>query len=148
VELAETGDPLTEALQKERGRSAVFLASKPGTDAARQAERAGRERAVGASLIRSGNFDLPTLQKIAGLGGQQDAYFNEALAMLNAGDSLRASLEALPNSAASESLQEKRDTLFSSPSGMYALDAGDWFTTTTQRISELNGVREEMLAIR
>ncbi|MBC7324186.1 MAG: nitrate- and nitrite sensing domain-containing protein, partial [Moorella sp. (in: Bacteria)] len=37
VELAETGDPLTEALQKERGRSAVFLASKPGTDAARQA---------------------------------------------------------------------------------------------------------------
>jgi hypothetical protein len=27
VELAETGDPLTETLQKERGRSAVFFAS-------------------------------------------------------------------------------------------------------------------------
>ena len=35
IELAEAGDPLTEALQKERGRSAVFLASSPGSDAAR-----------------------------------------------------------------------------------------------------------------
>ena len=39
VELAEAGDPLTEALQRERGRSAVFLASSPDSDAARQAER-------------------------------------------------------------------------------------------------------------
>jgi len=253
VELAETGDPLTETLQKERGRSAVFLASKPGTDAARQAEtnlaeqrrqtdariadyqlaidalmarvsfdnsvetsiqavrrglakldtlrnsidsrsvtpgdsasrytamimelvdrialiirrstdpeltrdvnayyalaelaeRAGRERAVGASLIRSGNFNLPTLRKIAGLEGQQDAYFNEALAMLSSGDTLRATLERQPASAASRSLEQKRETLFSSPSGMYALDAGEWFTTTTQRIGELNEVRKEMLA--
>ena len=253
VELAETGDPLTETLQKERGRSAVFLASKPGTDTARQAERelaeqrrqtdariseyhlgidtlltessfdrsvetslqalsqglarlnalrssvdsrniaagdsasrytamimelidrialiirrssdpeltrdvnayyalaelaerAGRERAVGASLIRSGNFDLPTLRKIAGLEGQQDAYFNEALAMLNSEDPLRAALEKQPVSAASQSLEQKRETLFSSPSGMYALDAGDWFTTTTQRIGELNDVRKDMLA--
>ncbi|MBC7182559.1 MAG: nitrate- and nitrite sensing domain-containing protein, partial [Marinobacter sp.] len=253
VELAETGDPLTETLQKERGRSAVFLASKPGTDDARQAgtnlaeqrrqtdariddyqlgiealmarvsfdsavetsirevrqglakldtlrnsidnrslapgdsasrytamimelvnrialiirrstdpeltrdvnayyalaelaERAGRERAVGASLIRSGNFDLPTLRKIAGLEGQQDAYFNEALAMLNANESLRTILEEQPAGAASQSLEQKRETLFSSPSGMYALDASDWFATTTQRIGELNNVRKGMLA--
>jgi len=253
VELAETGDPLTETLQKERGRSAVFLASKPGTDSARQAsanlaeqrrqtdariadyqqgieammvkvsfdnsvessiqevrrglskldtlrnsidnrslaagdsasrytamimelverialiirrstdpeltrdvnayyalaelaERAGRERAVGASLIRSGNFDLPTLRKIAGLEGQQDAFFNEALAMLNSEDPLRAPLEKQLASVASQSLEQKRETLFSSPSGMYALDAGEWFTTTTQRIGELNDVRKDMLA--
>ena len=44
VELAQAGDPLTEALQKERGRSAVFLASKPGSDAARQAERDLRDQ--------------------------------------------------------------------------------------------------------
>ncbi|PHQ27317.1 chemotaxis protein [Marinobacter guineae] len=253
VELAETGDPLTETLQRERGRSAVFLASEPASDAARQAdrelaeqrrqtdsrisdyrlgidallsdssfdrsvetslqalsqglanlnslrssidnrsiaaddsasrytamimelidrialiirrssdpeltrdvnayytlaelaERAGRERAVGASLIRSGNFDLPTLRRIAGLGGQQDAYFNEALAMLNSDEALRATLERQPGTVASQSLDEKRETLFSSPSGMYALDAADWFTTTTQRIGKLNGIRQEMLA--
>ncbi|WP_341582593.1 methyl-accepting chemotaxis protein [Marinobacter metalliresistant] len=253
VELAEIGDPLTESLQKERGRSAVLFASQPRTDAARQAERelaeqrrqtdtrisdyrrgidallagasfdrsvetslqavsqglanlnslrssidnrsiaagdsasrytamimelidrialiirqttdpeltrdvnayyalaelaerAGRERAVGAFLIRSGNFDLPTLRRIAGLGGQQQAYFNEALAMQASDTALRATLEKQSGTAASQSLEEKRETLFSSPSGMYALDAADWFNNTTERIGELNGFRKDMLA--
>ncbi len=249
VELAEAGDPLTEALQRERGRSAVFLASSPDSDAARQAERdlaeqrrqtdtriadyqgqiralttegsfdktvetsiqsvqqeldnigalrravdnrsdasrgyttlimglieriglvvrrstdpeltrevngyyalakaaemAGRERATGASLIRSGDFDLPTVTKIAGLGGQQEAFLNEAIAMLAADNDIRAILENQSLSVASQALAQRRETLFSSPSGMYALDASDWFTTTTQRIGNLNQARKDMLS--
>ena len=199
VELAEAGDPLSEALQRERGRSAVFLASSPGSDAARQAERdlaeqrrqtdarisdyqrhinalmtvvsfdrtvetsiqsfhqeldnigalrrsvdnrndvaprytamimelidriglivrrstdpqltrqvngyyalakaaemAGRERAAGASLIRSGDFDLPAVARIASLGGQQEAFLNEATAMLAADNEIRTTLERKP----------------------------------------------------
>ena len=252
VELTETGDPLTETLQKERGRSAIFFASEPGTDAARQAERdlaeqrrqtdarisayhqginslmadasfessveasiqsvrqgldnldslrravdsrsiaagdsatryttlimglvdripliirgstdpeltrevnayyalaevaemAGRERAIGASLIRSGEFDLPTLRRIAGLAGQQDGYFNQALAMFASGSELRENLKKGLNTLASQSLEEKRQTLFSSPSGMYALEASEWFTTTTDRIEGLNGIRQSIL---
>ncbi|WP_227514584.1 nitrate- and nitrite sensing domain-containing protein [Marinobacter adhaerens] len=249
VELAQAGDPVTEALQKERGRSAVFIASKPGSDAARQAERdlrdqrnetdnlisayiseievlmadtefdqsveasirsvrqrlgdldtlrnlvdnrsdaaprytaiimelidriglivrrstdpeltrevngyhalakvaemAGRERAAGASMIRSGDFDLPTVARIAGLGGQQEAFLNEAIAMLAADNEIRAILESQSSSVASQALAQRRETLFSSPSGMYALDASDWFTTTTQRISNLNQARRELLS--
>ncbi|MCL7943526.1 methyl-accepting chemotaxis protein [Marinobacter sp. ATCH36] len=252
VEVAETGDPLAEALQKERGRSAVFFASQPGTDAAREAQRelsdqrrqtdarisdyqsgistliaentfdssveqsfqsvgqglnnlaslrnsvdnrgiaasdsaerytalvmglldripliirrstdpeltrdvnayyalaeaaemAGRERATGASLIRSGDFDLPTVRQIAELGGQQRAYFNLALAMLPSDSSLRKTLERQSGTTSSRALQEQRATLFSSPSGMYALDAPNWFATATGRIGNLNEVRGSIL---
>ncbi|WP_216360411.1 hypothetical protein [Marinobacter sp. es.048] len=44
VELAEAGDPLTDALHGEHGRSAVFLASSPGTDAGLQLMPARRKR--------------------------------------------------------------------------------------------------------
>ncbi|TYC57502.1 methyl-accepting chemotaxis protein [Marinobacter sp. BW6] len=252
VRLAEISAPLTEAMQKERGRSAVFLASKTGSDAENQAEqnlsaqkrqtdarietyeqeisalmadasfdstveaslksvrddlaniaslrrsvntrgidasdsaarytatimhlierirliilrsnnseltrdisayyalaemaeRAGRERAAGASLIRSGDFDLPTLRRIAGLEGQQAAYLGKALAMLAADDDLRATLEGQPRSPENQALNERRQTLFSSPSGMYALDAADWFAIATERISALNEMQKGML---
>src|SRR5690606_15498108 len=39
VQLAEWGDPLVEALQKERGRSAVFLSSTRGSEGEREAVR-------------------------------------------------------------------------------------------------------------
>lgn len=249
VQLAQAGDHLTEALQMERGRSAVFLASSPGTDTARQAERdlaeqrrqtdtrisdyhrdisalladayfdktveksiqsvsqgldnidnlrrsvdnrsdagprytamimglidriglivrrstdpeltrevngyyalakvaemAGRERAAGASMIRSGDFDLPSVARIAGLGGQQEAFLNEAITMLASDNEIRATLENQTLSVASQALAQRRETLFSSPSGMYALDASDWFTTTTQRIGNLNQARKDMLS--
>jgi methyl-accepting chemotaxis protein len=109
------------------------------------AEMAGRERAIGASLIRSGDFDLPTLRRIAGLAGQQEGYFNQALAMFASGSELRENLKKGLNTLASQSLEEKRQTLFSSPSGMYALEASEWFTTTTDRIEGLNGIRQSIL---
>jgi len=112
---------------------------------AEMAERAGRERAVGASLIRSGDFDLPTLRRIGRLEGQQDAYLGKALAMLAANDVLRPTLEGQPLSAENQALDERRQTLFSSPSGMYALDAADWFAIATDRISALNEMQKGML---
>lgn len=253
IQLADIGDPVTESLQKERGRSAVYLASKLGSDSARQAsadlvgqrqatddrlteyhtrlesltadsvlpeavrhsiqtldaelrdlgglrraiddrdvsardsaarytslitqlidrtalilrranapelvrdvtayyalaesaERAGRERAAGASLIRSGDFSLPALQRIAALAGEQQAYTSQALAMLPAESDSRATLEGLANTAASRDVNLKRDTLFSSSAGMYALDASEWFDATTLRIGTLNQGRSDLLA--
>ncbi|HBF94549.1 MAG TPA: chemotaxis protein, partial [Marinobacter adhaerens] len=110
------------------------------------AEMAGRERAAGASMIRSGDFNLPAVARIARLGGHQEAYLNEAMAMLSADDKTRETLEKQHLSVASQALAERRETLFSSPSGMYALDASDWFATTTQRIGVLNQARQEMLS--
>ncbi|WP_305965799.1 methyl-accepting chemotaxis protein [Marinobacter salsuginis] len=252
VDLARTGDPLTEALQRERGRSAVLLASDAGTDAAARAEnelanqrretdnriatyhreiralaaetdfdravgdniasverslnnlaavrrsvdsrsiapdesaryytdaivslidrigmivrrstdpqltrdvkayhalaelaeRAGRERAIGASLIRSGDFDLPTLRQIASLAGQQDAHLDSAVTLLTSDDPRRALLESQSASTERRALETQRETLFSSPSGMYALDASEWFATTTNRIGSLNATRTDLL---
>lgn len=104
-------------------------------------ERAGRERATGASLIRSGDFDLPSIQRIAALGGQQDAYLNKALSMLSSDSALSTSLNNLSQTPASRELEAMRETLFSSPSGLYALDATEWFATTTRRIEQLNSTR-------
>ncbi|KXS51023.1 MAG: methyl-accepting chemotaxis protein [Marinobacter sp. T13-3] len=40
VRLADIGDPVAEELQRERGRSAVFIASDPGSEAATKAAQA------------------------------------------------------------------------------------------------------------
>ncbi|MGM0953972.1 MAG: methyl-accepting chemotaxis protein [Pseudomonadota bacterium] len=252
VRLAEVGDPVVEQLQKERGRSAVLLASGAGSDAARQAaqalqsqredtdravssyrselenlledstfdgvvqssierfeqhtkslpslrqqidnrniaapesggrytevimeivnrvpllirratdpeltrqlnayfalaeagEMSGRERAAGASLIRSGNFDLPRLGQITSLAGRQDAYLHSALALLPAEGSVREKLEAFPNTQENRALLEQRETLLSSAAGMYALEASEWFSTSTTRIEAMNSIGGQML---
>jgi len=112
---------------------------------AEAAEAAGKERAAGAALISSGDFNLPAIQKIAALEGHQEAFIREAGAMLKADSELLAALENLEVTAESRGLQEKRDTLFSSPSGMYALDSLEWFDITTERLGNLNGVRKALL---
>ena len=113
---------------------------------AEAAEMAGRERAQGASLIRSGDFDLSAIGAISSLAGEQEAYLRSTAAMLPPDSDLRSSLEALPGRPASRQLQERRDTLLSSPSGMYALDSTDWFEATTRRLDLINGIRGSLLA--
>ena len=112
---------------------------------AEAAEAAGKERAAGAALISGGDFDLPAIQKIAAFEGHQEAFIREAIAMLEADSELRAALKNLALTTESRDLQEKRDTLFSSPSGMYALDSVEWFDITTERLGNLNSVREALL---
>lgn len=112
---------------------------------AEAAESAGKERAAGAALISSGDFDLPAIRNIAAFGGYQEAFIREAAAMLASDSSLLTLLKELPATTESRDLQEKRNTLFSSPSGMYALDSAEWFDTATQRLGNLNSVREALL---
>lgn len=112
---------------------------------AEAAEMAGRERANGAALIRSGDFDLPTLGRVSGMSGQQDAYLNAAISMLPSDSDLRRDITQLANLPVSREFQAQRETLLSSPSGMYALDPGEWFTTATKRIEAINSIRTRML---
>lgn len=109
-------------------------------------EMAGRERANGAALIRSGDFDLPTLGRVTGMSGQQDAYLNAAISMLPSDSELRGDISQLANLPASREFRSQRETLLSSPSGMYALDPGEWFTAATRRIEAINDIRTRMLA--
>nr|BBJ05306.1 methyl-accepting chemotaxis sensory transducer [Marinobacter nauticus] len=110
------------------------------------AEMAGRERATGAALIRSGDFDLPTLGRVTGMSGQQDAYLNSAISMLPGDSGLRGDITQLANLPVSREFRNQRETLLSSPSGMYALDPREWFTAATRRIEAINSIRSQMLA--
>ncbi|WP_417544977.1 methyl-accepting chemotaxis protein [Marinobacter sp.] len=112
---------------------------------AEAAESAGKERAAGAALISSGNFDLPAIQKIAAFEGHQEALIRQTGAMLIGDSELLTVLEKLPATTENRDLQEKRDTLFSSPSGMYALDSMEWFNITTERLANLNSLRKSLL---
>ena len=112
---------------------------------AEAAESAGKERAAGAALISSGDFDLPAIRKIAAFEGHQEAFIRQTGAMLIEDSELLAVLEKLPATTESRDLQEKRDTLFSSPSGMYALNSAEWFDITTQRLGNLNSLRKSLL---
>ncbi|KAA1175953.1 methyl-accepting chemotaxis protein [Marinobacter salinexigens] len=109
------------------------------------AEMAGRERAVGAGLVRSGNFDLPTLGRTARLAGQQQALLETAASRLASGSPIREKIDAFGNRTEARDMQDIRDTLFSSQSGMYALESSTWFTTATQRINAMNGIRASLL---
>ncbi|GGC60562.1 methyl-accepting chemotaxis protein [Marinobacter halophilus] len=113
---------------------------------AEAAEMAGRERANGAALIRSGDFDLATLGRVTGMSGQQDAYLNAATSLLPAGSAIRADIAQLAQLPVSREFQAQRATLLSSPSGMYALEPGEWFRSATQRIEAINSTRSQMLA--
>ncbi len=112
---------------------------------AEAAEAAGKERATGAALISSGDFALPVLQRIAALEGHQEAFIREAGAMLPSGSTELATLNSFSATDESRDLQEKRDTLFSSPSGMYALDSAEWFGMATRRLDNLNQLRKTLL---
>ncbi|GHD50361.1 Methyl-accepting chemotaxis protein [Marinobacter persicus] len=112
---------------------------------AEAAEMSGRERATGAGLIRSGDFDLPSVGQVTALAGRQDAYQRAAAATLPSNSPLRERIEAFPDSAEHQAVAEQRETLLSSPSGMYALEATDWFAATTDRIDAMNDIRTDML---
>ena len=112
---------------------------------AQAAEMAGRERAAGSGLIRSGDFDLSLTGRTTALAGQQDSYLRTATAMMASGSELRNQLEGFGATAEHRNLLAQRETLLSSPSGMYALDATDWFNATTARIDTINSIRNQSL---
>ncbi|TNE78082.1 MAG: methyl-accepting chemotaxis protein [Gammaproteobacteria bacterium] len=107
------------------------------------AEMAGRERAAGAGLIRGGTFNLPTLSRISSLAGQQDALLQTAGSRLSA--DVREQILAFPQRHEAQAMQTMRETLMASPSGLYGLDSGDWFATSTDRIDAMNDIRSGLL---
>lgn len=112
---------------------------------AEAAEMSGRERAVGAGLIRSGDFKLARLGQLSTLAGQQQGYLTTAAALLPAGNDVRQEVENFADSPAASDLKRQRETLLSSVSGMYALEASDWFAAATTRIDAINSIRQHML---
>lgn len=152
---AESGSRYTSLIMEIINRVPLLVRRSTDPEMARQinayfalaeaAEMAGRERAAGASLIRSGDFNMPAVGRIASLGGQQDAYIRNAVAMLSSSSEIRKTLERFGSNPQSRALRDQRETLFSSPSGMYALDAPEWFSAATDRIQVINSIRTEML---
>jgi len=108
---------------------------------AEAAENAGLERAQGASLINAGDFNLSRLQQLAELAGAQDGHMSAAIAMLPSASPRSQSLVNFEASNQSRALTEMRNTLFSSATGMFALDTNGWFDATTNRIRAMNQVR-------
>ncbi|SET18652.1 Methyl-accepting chemotaxis protein [Marinobacter segnicrescens] len=112
---------------------------------AQTSEMAGRARAAGAALIRSGDFDLPAVGRVAALNGEQNAWYRTAIDMLASDDPLRRKLGGFVAGTEVQALHAQRESLLSSASGMYALDANEWFETSTRAIDALNTIRQEML---
>jgi len=108
---------------------------------AEAAENAGLERAQGASLINAGDFNLSRLQQLAELAGAQDGHMSAAIAMLPSASPRSQRLVNFEASNQSRALTEMRNTLFSSATGMFALDTNGWFDATTNRIRAMNQVR-------
>lgn len=111
---------------------------------AEASEIAGRERAVGASLIRSGEFKLASGARVARLFGRQKALLNKAGAMLKRQE--RRGLKRDLNNPDEQAMAELRETLQGGSRAMSELTAEQWFRTATSRIETLNGIGESMLA--
>lgn len=107
-------------------------------------EMAGRERAIGATVIQSGEFELPRSVQLAGLFGRQEALFSMAADMLAPED--RQALEQALDNRENRAMTETRNTLNSGTEGIRQLNAEAWFNTSTQRIEALNNVRHGILA--
>jgi methyl-accepting chemotaxis protein len=153
---AESGSRYTALIMEVINRLPLMVRRASEPELARQinayfalaeaAEMAGRERAAGASLVRSGDFDLPAVGRIAALAGRQEAYFQTATSMLNSDSDIRIRIESFAGSADHREMLDQRNMLLSSPSGMYGLEATDWFSTSTDRIQAINNIRTEMLS--
>jgi len=155
ISLSEAGSQYTGYIMEIINRVPLLIRRAADPELARQinayfalaeaAEMSGRERAAGAALVRSGDFDLPALGRIITLAGSQEAHLRTAVAMLPSSSSLREQIKAFSGSPEHRALNEQRETLLSSPSGMYALEATDWFSDATTRIDAMNEIRDDML---
>lgn len=112
---------------------------------AEAAENSGIERAQGAALISTGEFNLSRLHRLAALAGAQNGHLNAAIAMLPADSPRRQSLMDFEVSNQSVAMTEMRNTLFSSTAGILDLNSAQWFNTTTNRIQAMNQVRTTIL---
>jgi len=102
-------------------------------------ERAGQERAQGANLLATGQFDLPAVGKVFELVALQNAYFKLALA--SATSEQRAVFDRALSGAAVDKVGRMRQTI---TGGKISGDSKEWFDATTARIDALKTVEDRL----
>lgn len=112
---------------------------------AESAEMAGRERAQGATLLRQSNLTQATVSPLAALSGRQIAYLHAASSQLDSGDAGRIALQNLDSHAASTRFSALRDSLLNGKPEAAGMQAGEWFTASSQRIAQINLIRSQLL---
>ncbi len=108
-------------------------------------ETSSHERASGAAIVASEDFDLPLVGQVTRLSGEQNAWFESATEMLGQNSDMRQQLNAYLASPAVLAMRAQRETLLSSTSGIHSLSAEKWFDITTDAITGLNTVRASLL---
>ncbi len=105
-------------------------------------ERAGIERAFGASALATGEFPAGTTAQFIGLIREQDVLMSIFLAEANAAQ--EAALAEVMRSPAMLEVQEMRDAMFNLASGDGRVDFSpvDFFEAQSARIDLLKGVEE------
>ncbi|TBW49356.1 HAMP domain-containing protein [Marinobacter halodurans] len=107
-------------------------------------EMAGRERAIGASLVQSREFSLATVTRIASLKGEQDALFRLAVSLLPS--DIRLSVSDAITRADARAMDSMRNTLTQTEAGIARLTPQQWFDGATDRIDALIRVNDGVLS--
>jgi methyl-accepting chemotaxis protein len=102
-------------------------------------ERAGQERAQGASLLTTGQFDLPAIGRVFELIAVQDVYFKLALA--TATSEQRAFFDRALSGAAVDKVGEMRRSI---TNGTISNDSTEWFSAASTRIDALKTVEDRL----
>ncbi|MBF0183597.1 MAG: nitrate- and nitrite sensing domain-containing protein [Magnetococcales bacterium] len=106
-------------------------------------ELAGQERALMMAVFQADRFDPEQLQKYAQLVGGQGIYFS-ALQEL-ATNEQRLSIQEWLTAPAEEEVTRIRKRVFErAGSGGFAIDAGQWFQTSTQRINLMKALEDRL----
>lgn len=96
------------------------------------AEWAGRERAAGAAIIRSGSTDFVAYAGLSRLAGRQQALLETAGDLL--GQETESRLQELAASDDARAFVEQREQLISSEFGYLGMAGIEWFDLATTRI--------------
>ncbi len=109
-------------------------------------ERAGQERAAGATGFTKGSFPLALQQKFKGLIDKQDTYFTT---FLQRGSSkVTEFFEKTMNAPVVAEVQRMRDTGLSESAlrGPLSVNGSQWFATITQKIDLMKQVEDVVVA--
>ena len=108
------------------------------------AEWAGRERAAGAAIIRSGMTDFVAYAGLSRLAGRQQALLETAGDLL--GPVARDRIETIVASDESRAFVNQREQLVSSEFGYIGMAGIEWFDLATTRIDQFYTFKNEVVA--
>lgn len=108
------------------------------------AEWAGRERAAGAAIIRTGMTDFVAYAALSRLAGRQRALLETAGDLL--GPDIQGRLQALSESDDAQAFVGQREKLVSSEFGYIGMAGIEWFDLATARIDRFYALKNEVVA--